>query len=132
MVVVVLNMASTIGTDGSMGNDNKENSILSSFARLITPAFHPMGVEKDNWPATVGIFTGMFAKEVVVGTLDTLYSPPTNTDDEFDFGETLGEAVTSIPQNFMALSESVADPLGIAVEAEDSVEEAASSHQVEI
>ena len=132
LVVVVLNMASTIGTDGSMGNDNRENSILSSFGRLITPAFHPMGVEKDNWPATVGIFTGMFAKEVVVGTLDTLYSPPTNTDDEFDFGETLGEAVASIPQNFMALGDSVADPLGIAVEPEDSVEEAASSHQVEI
>ena len=31
---------------------------------------HPMGIDEDNWPATVGIFTGFFAKEVVVGTLD--------------------------------------------------------------
>jgi ferrous iron transport protein B len=28
-----------------------------------------MGIEQDNWPATVGIITGILAKEVVVGTL---------------------------------------------------------------
>ncbi|GIS70378.1 MAG: hypothetical protein CM1200mP9_11990 [Gammaproteobacteria bacterium] len=33
-----------------------------------------MGISDDNWPATVGIFAGIFAKEVVVGTLDALYS----------------------------------------------------------
>jgi len=33
-----------------------------------------MGIADDNWPATVGIFTGIFAKEAVVGTLDSLYS----------------------------------------------------------
>jgi ferrous iron transport protein B len=33
-----------------------------------------MGIEQDNWPATVGIITGILAKEVVVGTLDSLYS----------------------------------------------------------
>ena len=32
-----------------------------------------MGIANDNWPATVGIFTGVFAKEVVVGTLNALY-----------------------------------------------------------
>jgi len=32
-----------------------------------------MGISQDNWPATVGIFTGIFAKEAVVGTLDSLY-----------------------------------------------------------
>ena len=29
---------------------------------------------KLNWPATVGIFTGVLAKEVVVGALDAIYS----------------------------------------------------------
>ncbi|MCY3885634.1 MAG: ferrous iron transport protein B [Gammaproteobacteria bacterium] len=132
LVVVVLNMASTIGTDGSIGNDNKENSVLSSIGRFITPAFHPMGVDKENWPATVGIFTGMFAKEVVVGTLDTLYTPPTSSDDEFDLGGTLKDAFTSIPNNLSDLGGSISDPLGIAIEAEESLESAASSHQVEI
>jgi len=29
-----------------------------------------MGLEQQNWPATVGIFTGVFAKEAMVGTLN--------------------------------------------------------------
>ena len=33
-----------------------------------------MGVAQDNWPATVGLVTGLLAKEVVVGTLNTLYT----------------------------------------------------------
>ena len=49
--------------------------MLSEIGRTITPAFAPMGIREDNWQATVGIFTGIFAKEVVVGTLDALYSP---------------------------------------------------------
>jgi ferrous iron transport protein B len=33
-----------------------------------------MGIRPDNWPATVGLLTGVLAKEVVVGTLNTLYA----------------------------------------------------------
>jgi len=33
-----------------------------------------MGLEQQNWPATVGIFTGVFAKEAMVGTLNSIYS----------------------------------------------------------
>jgi Fe2+ transport system protein B len=48
-----------------------------------------MGIETDNWPATVGIFTGVFAKEVVVGTLNALYENldgVTQAKERFDFG----------------------------------------------
>ncbi len=38
--------------------------------------FVPMGMGESNWPATVGLLTGVFAKEVMVVTLDTLYAPP--------------------------------------------------------
>ena len=72
-VVVVLNLVSTIGTDGSVGNENTNKSVLSAIGRTLTPGFGPMGIANDNWPATVGIFTGVFAKEVVVGTLNALY-----------------------------------------------------------
>ena len=41
---------------------------------MITPVFKPIGVHEDNWQATVGLFTGAMAKEVVVGTLNTLYT----------------------------------------------------------
>ena len=33
-----------------------------------------MGLSQDNWPATVGLITGMLAKEVVVGSLNSLYA----------------------------------------------------------
>ena len=33
-----------------------------------------MGIREDNWAAIVGIFSGILAKEVVVGTLSTLYA----------------------------------------------------------
>ena len=74
VVVVVLNVVNSIGTDGTFGNQDSEKSVLSAIGKTMTPLFEPMGVKEDNWPATVGIFTGIFAKEVVVGTLDTLYA----------------------------------------------------------
>ena len=74
-VVVILNVVNSIGTDGSFGNQDSDQSLLSEIGRTLTPLFHPMGLTDENWPATVGIFTGIFAKEVVVGTLDALYTP---------------------------------------------------------
>ena len=54
--------------------DNINDSALASVSRVITPLFKPIGVHEDNWQATVGLFTGAMAKEVVVGTLNTLYT----------------------------------------------------------
>lgn len=48
-------------------------SILSYIGQWLTPLFAPMGLQHDNWPATVGLLTGTLAKEVVVGSLNTLY-----------------------------------------------------------
>ena len=42
--------------------------------------FAPMGLHEENWPALVGIVTGIFAKEAVVGTLDALYTELAATD----------------------------------------------------
>ncbi|HXH54651.1 MAG TPA: ferrous iron transport protein B [Gammaproteobacteria bacterium] len=50
------------------------NHFLASVGRTLTPIFAPMGIKEDNWPATVGLMTGVLAKEVVVGTLNTLYA----------------------------------------------------------
>ena len=132
IVVIVLNMVGTIGMDGSVGNENRENSVLSAIGRVITPVFHPMGIEEDNWPATVGIFTGIFAKEVVVGTLDTLYTVPEDSDEDVDLVETVKTAVTSVPSNLAEVGSAVTDPLGLRVESTTTAEEAASANQVEI
>ena len=41
--------------------------------RALTPVFAPMGIAPANWPASVGLVTGVLAKESVIGTLDVLY-----------------------------------------------------------
>jgi ferrous iron transport protein B len=112
LVVIVLNTINSVGTDGTLGNQDSEKSVLSAIGRAITPVFAPMGISEDNWPATVGIFTGIFAKEVVVGTLDALYAqaPP---DAETDLLATLEAAVQSIPDNLRALGDQLTDPLGL-------------------
>ena len=61
----------------------------------------------------MGIITGIFAKEAVVGILNNLYSDPTDEAVEFSLTNSLQEALQSIPDNLSALSFS--DPLGIDV-----------------
>lgn len=56
------------------GNGDSENSMLSIIGKAITPVFEPFGVEKENWPASVSLFTGLLAKEAVIGTMNSLYS----------------------------------------------------------
>jgi ferrous iron transport protein B len=48
-------------------------SILALIGKTFTPIFYPMGIQSDNWPATVSLLTGMLAKEVVIGSLNGLY-----------------------------------------------------------
>ena len=63
-----------MGTDGSFGHDDSEHSVLANIGKSLTPVVEPLGITEANWPATVGLFTGVFAKEAVVGTLNSLYS----------------------------------------------------------
>jgi ferrous iron transport protein B len=52
-----------------------ETSLLAIMGQWVTPMFAPMGISESNWPATVGLLSGVLAKEVVIGTLNTLYTP---------------------------------------------------------
>ncbi len=117
IMVIALNLLSSIGTDGSLGNEDSEHSVLSESARLLTPAFAPMGLREENWPAVVGIFSGILAKEVVVGTLDNLYSRVGQPDVEagavpIDVAARLRAAVASVPANLAEISRALLDPLG--------------------
>ena len=116
-VVVALSFLNSIGSDFSFGNEDSERSLLSVIGKSITPVFTPMGIGEDNWPATVGLFTGMFAKEAIVGTLDALYSPegPSPANSAPDLSAALQEAVASIGSELFALGETFADPLGISI-----------------
>jgi ferrous iron transport protein B len=63
-VLAVLNAVQWPGT---------EDSVLARAGKAATPVLGSIGIEEDNWPATVGLFTGLFAKEAIVGTLNSLY-----------------------------------------------------------
>jgi len=84
--------------------DNINDSALASVSRVITPLFKPIGVHEDNWQATVGLFTGAMAKEVVVGTLNTLYTAENIQEEafnpaEFHLGDELYSAVNETWQS---------------------------------
>ena len=133
-MVIVLNFLNAIGTDGSFNQENSNKSVLSEIGRSLTPVFKPMGIEKDNWPATVGIFTGVLAKEAVVGTLDALYSQMSNTEvtqtPEFNLKDSLIAACLTIPQNLGTLADNALDPLGLNIGNIDDINTAASEQSV--
>ena len=104
-----------------------------------------MGITDDNWPATVGIFTGIFAKEAVVGTLDALYSSidaqnsngngngeAAPGEEAFSVTAALGETVATIPENLTGLRDLVADPLGFSVVQSDGLDQAAADQEVSL
>ena len=114
IVVTLLNVVNSIGVDGTFGHQDSDRSLLSKGAQFVTPVLSPLGITQDNWPATVGIVTGLFAKEAVVGTLSNLYSTQSEEEIvELTLVEKLHHAVQTIPENLFGIS--ISDPLGIDV-----------------
>ncbi|WP_333874953.1 Fe(2+) transporter permease subunit FeoB [Methylobacter sp.] len=118
-MVLVLNVLNAVGTDGSYGNENSNNSVLAAVGRSIVPVFSPMGLNEDNWPAAVGIFTGVLAKEAVVGTLNAAYSALAESGgakkEPFNLSAGLTAAFATIPVNLADALGAWADPLGLDV-----------------
>ncbi len=137
IMVVILGLINSVGVDGSFGKHNSQDSILSAFSRTVTPVFTPMGIEQDNWPATVGLFTGVFAKEVMVGTMDSLYTQLAQQEagataepaEEFSFWGGIGEAFASIPKNLADLTNQFLDPIGLGILSSTSDQQAAAAAQ---
>lgn len=138
LMVMVLGLLNSVGVDGSFGNQDNRNSVLSATSQAVTPIFAPMGITQDNWPATVGIFTGVFAKEAMVGTLDNLYTQIaiaenpeiSETESSFDFWGGIGEAFATIPANLAEVPSALLDPLGLNIGSTAVAEEAASEQEV--
>ena len=74
IAVIILSVFSSLTIGSGFDPNNVTDSLLAVLGRALTPIFTPMGITPDNWPATVGLFTGIFAKESVVGTLNAVYS----------------------------------------------------------
>ncbi|MDC9589120.1 Fe(2+) transporter permease subunit FeoB [Xenorhabdus sp. XENO-10] len=87
--------------------DNINESALASVSKVLTPVLQPIGVHSDNWQATVGLITGAMAKEVVVGTLNTLYTAENITQEPFNPDEfnLLDELKGSVAETWDSLKE---------------------------
>jgi len=137
LMVLALNILNAIDTEGNFGNKDSNHSILSAMGKSVTPLFTPLGIREENWPATVGIFTGVLAKEAVVGTLDSIYTQLAIQDsglaeDEttFSLWDRLAEAAATIPENLAAVRDNILDPLGLDLGDISSLETAAESQAV--
>jgi len=119
LMVMVLNVLATVGSDWNPGNRDSDRSILAAISRTATPLFAPMGIREDNWPAVLGVFSGVLAKEVIVGTLDSLYGrlateqAPAKAPEPFDLWRDLGLAGASVSTHLALLGERLLDPLGL-------------------
>lgn len=114
LVVTLLNFINAIGIDGTFGHEDSQASLLSVASQKVTPVFAPMGIEQSNWPATVGIITGIFAKEAVVGTLNSLYANTAPEDSELTpLADSFNEALATIPANLFGLD--LDDPFKLSV-----------------
>lgn len=155
--VFILALMNSTGTDGSFGNEDTEKSVLAATAKVITPVFEPMGVKADNWPASVSIFTGLFAKEAVVGTLNSLYSQKAEepekaepaaaadssekkdgqpeegepAEEGFSVSKGLKEAWNTIPANLSEVTGGLSDPLGTGV-LENTADSEAMAEEMEV
>lgn len=131
IVVCLLNFFNSIGTDGSFGHQDSEQSILSQSAQVVMPVLAPMGIKEDNWQAGVGIITGIFAKEVLVATFNSLYSPTSSEDGaEPSLIASWHEATASIKENLLGIAPD--DPLGIDVGDLSDLAVVAQEQQVEL
>ncbi len=130
VVVCILNFFNSLGTDGEFGHHDSEDSLLSKSAQVVTPLLAPMGVKEDNWQASVGIITGLFAKEALVATFNSLYSPASEEASEPDsLADLWQQALTSISDNLQGIEAD--DPLGTDIGDVSSIEIAAQEQGVE-
>lgn len=124
-ICILIGVLNSLNIDGSMNTGvGDAHSLLSVVGMWVTPIFAPMGLHADNWPATVGLVTGILAKEVVVGTLNTLYSQMGHltaaSGDTFQFVAGLKAAWQSIPDNLAQLIHTFSNP-GIHLEADNDI-----------
>ncbi len=135
LAVTILGFFNSMGYSSdegiTFGNQDSDNSVLTYMGKTISPIFVPMGISEDNWPASVALFSGLFAKESIIGTINSLYSgmdaaSSDESDERYEFTplETIAEAFGTVKDEFIDLFTS-ADLLGVGLvtEGEDAIAE---------
>lgn len=113
-ISMVLALLGHVGTDGKWQVGKSETgtepkpTLMMVFGQAVTPIFHPMGIQDNNWPATVGLLTGVLAKEVVIGALNSLYGLDEENEPE---NLNLYTALNTIPENIYGLGRALLNPI---------------------
>lgn len=117
-ICIIIGVLNSLTLTGHLITDDvHEYSILATIGQWLTPIFAPLGLTSDNWPATVALLTGTLAKEVVVATLNTLYSQMghihavPDSDTGFSVLTNLSHAVMTIPTNLQAIPQAFSNPI---------------------
>ena len=74
IIVPFCALISALNISNVTTKQGNSDSILAIAGKKATSIFAPMGISKDNWPATVALISGVASKEIVVATLNTLYN----------------------------------------------------------
>ena len=74
--------------------EDNNYSLLASLGHFVSPLFAPLGF--GTWQATVGTFTGLIAKENVVGTLGVLYGFAEVAEDGLEYWTLMAKDFTSL------------------------------------
>jgi ferrous iron transport protein B len=62
------------------GVEQKKDSYLGKMGQAVAPVFEPLGF--GTWEATAALFSGLIAKEIVVGTMGEIYSVKAKEEDK--------------------------------------------------
>ena len=106
---IVIGALNNVSFKGHLIDDqHSEPSALASVSQWLTPALQPIGIAPDHWQATVGLVTGAMAKEIVVSTLNTLYTTDSLREtpfdpDAFNIKEELASAVSDTKEALTSL-----------------------------
>ncbi len=107
------------------GVENTKDSYLGKMGQVSAPALQPLGF--GDWKAASSLFSGLIAKEIVVGTMGQIYAAETEVAVEEE-PPTFGEDVVEIGTSFLGAAKesflSVVSDFGIAsVSAEEDPEQ---------
>jgi ferrous iron transport protein B len=131
LVSAILTILNSVPSWNAIDEGGKP-SALAEIGQVITPVFSPIGMGDNNWPAAVGVFTGILAKEAVVGTMDALYSnaanESTHTAYESPISNIVG-AVTLLGSNLAGIVTTLTDPLGLTSVSEAKSQTMTSGHR---
>ena len=103
VIIIICSLLAALNEISSKNiSNNENNSILKIIGKKITPALKPLGIEDENWAASVALITGVISKEFIIASINSLYSEKIYNYSPIQKKEkTFTDAIVSIKKNFL-------------------------------